>query len=108
MSSFDEQVYTLVKQVPAGKVTTYKALAQAIGTKAYQAVGQALKRNPRAPIVPCHRVVSSDGSVGGFRGSSRSSTVNQKIQLLQQEGVRVVKGKVQGFEELLLTQFTIV
>ena len=52
MQSFSEKVYALLKEVPKGRVTTYKELAQALGTKAYRGVGQAMKRNPYAPEVP--------------------------------------------------------
>ena len=68
-NSFNERTYDLLKKVPKGKVTTYKALAEKLGTKAYRAVGQAMRCNPYAPKVPCHRVVKSDGSIGGFQGS---------------------------------------
>ena len=91
-SSFDERVYALLKRVPRGKVTTYKALADALGTKAYRAVGQALNRNPYAPHVPCHRVVCSDGSPGGF-----AQGAEKKIEMLREEGVEVRDGRVAGF-----------
>ena len=55
--NFNEKVWQLTKKIPKGKVTTYKLIAQKLKTKAYRAVGQALKRNPHAPKVPCHRVV---------------------------------------------------
>ena len=54
--TFSERCYKLLLKVPKGKVTTYRDLAHALDTKAYRAVGQAMNRNPRAPIVPCHRV----------------------------------------------------
>ena len=59
---FSEKVYFLTKKVPKGRVTTYKELAKKLKTKAYRAVGQALKCNPYAPKVPCHRVVKSVGT----------------------------------------------
>lgn len=86
MKTFNEQCYALLKTVPKGKVTTYKALAHALGTKAYRAVGNAMNKNPYAPQVPCHRVISSDGSLGGFASGSKAKQV-----LLEQEGVRIEK-----------------
>src|SRR3989344_3450515 len=91
---FSTRVYTLLKKVPRGRVTTYKALAEALGTKAYRAVGNALNKNPHAPIVPCHRVVKSDGSIGGY-----SEGVRKKIKLLEKEGVVVRNGFVEEFNQ---------
>ena len=65
--NFSQQVYQLCKQIPKGKVTTYKVLAEKLGTRAYRAIGQVLKRNPYAPIVLCHRVVLNNGFLGGFK-----------------------------------------
>ncbi|MBI1935091.1 MGMT family protein, partial [Candidatus Woesearchaeota archaeon] len=83
-------------KVPKGKVTTYKALAESLGTKAYRAVGQATRHNPYAPEVPCHRVVNSDGRIGGFMGSNnpKSKEVKKKIKLLRKEGVEVKNNKI--------------
>ncbi len=88
-NSFNEKVYALLKKVPKGKVTTYKALAEALGTKAYRAVGQAMRHNPYAPKVPCHRVIASDGSVGGFSGTNnpKSKEIRRKIRMLRREGI---------------------
>ncbi len=92
--SFADEVYRELKKVPAGKVTTYKSLAQKVGSKAYRAVGQLMKNNPYAPEVPCHRVVRFDGQIGGFRGKTEGREILEKISLLSQEGVEVVEGKV--------------
>ena len=95
--SFADKVYVICKKVPKGKVTTYKAIADALGVKAYRAVGAVLHINPYAPIVPCHRVVMSDGHLGGFaRGQKR------KIELLKKEGIQIKEGKVQNFEKKVL------
>lgn len=98
--SFAEEVYRELKLVPRGKVTTYKALAERLGTKAYRAVGTAMKNNPYAPEVPCHRVVRSDGFVGGFMGKTSGAEVEKKISLLQTEGVKVIEGKIDLLEFL--------
>lgn len=92
--TFAERVYEVVKRVPKGKVTTYKMVAEALDCKAYQAVGQALRKNPYAPIVPCHRVVASDGSLGGFMGKRSGKNIKEKIRMLKAEGVQVTNGKV--------------
>ena len=84
MVSFAERVYAVVKTIPRGRVSTYRDVAHALGTKAYRAVGQALHCNPYAPVVPCHRVVCADGSLGGF-----ALGVENKRKLLQKEGVIV-------------------
>ena len=103
-SSFNQKIYTLLKKVPKGKVTTYKALAEAANTKAYRAVGQAMKCNPYAPIVPCHRVVKSDGSIGGFQGSKNPNgkEIKKKIRMLRKEGVEIKQNKIINFEKMLL------
>ncbi len=99
-SEFAEKVYDVLRDVPSGRVTTYKKIAQRLGTKAYQAVGTALANNPYAPQVPCHRVVASDGSIGGFMGQKVGKTIDKKIKMLKSEGVIIVNGKVVNFEEI--------
>jgi O-6-methylguanine DNA methyltransferase len=102
--SFDEKVYEVVDQIPEGKVTTYKVLARKVEMRGgYQAIGQALKRNPDAPEVPCHRVVKADGTVGGYAGSLHGEHVDEKRRLLEQEGIEIEKGKVKNFEDRLWT-----
>lgn len=101
--SFNEKIYNLLKKVPKGEITTYKALAEAAGTKAYRAVGQAMRCNPYAPIVPCHRVVAFDGKIGGFMGCKNlnGKEIKKKIRMLKREGVRIESNKVVDFEEVL-------
>ncbi len=94
--SFNERCYALLKQVPRGKVTTYKAIANALGTRAYRAVGQAMNKNPYSPHVPCHRVVSSDGSIGGFAHGTEN-----KIAILKKEGITVKDNTIVDFEKKL-------
>ncbi len=98
--SFSERVYELLRQVPAGRVTTYGALARALGGRAYRAVGQVLRKNPYAPLVPCHRVVKSDGMIGGFGGERKGAKVEEKIRLLEKEGVVFLNGRVLNFRKL--------
>jgi len=94
--NFSDKVYTLCKKVPKGKVTTYKEISQALGTKAYQAVGNALRCNPYVPKVPCHRVVKSNGELGGFKGetSSNSKEIKEKVSLLRKEGIKIINNKI--------------
>jgi len=87
--------------IPKGKVTTYALIAKKLHTKAYQAVGNACRENPYAPRVPCHRVVKSDGTIGGFAGKTKGKTVQNKIELLRREKVRVKDGKIVDFEKVL-------
>jgi O-6-methylguanine DNA methyltransferase len=80
--NFSDKVYEVVKQIPKGKVLTYKQVAEKMGNpKAYRAVGSALKKNKDSSI-PCHRVIRTNGDVGGYNGLK-----GKKIPLLQQEGV---------------------
>ena len=89
-----EQVYQLCKQIPKGKVTTYLEIAKALGMKGYQAIGKILRKNPYAPIVPCHRVVKSDGSLGGFKGCIVGREIVEKEKMLKKEGVEIKENKI--------------
>lgn len=102
-NSFNEKVYALLRKVPNGKVTTYKALAEALGTKAYRAVGQAMRCNPYALEVPCHKVVASDGGIGGFMGKNNpnSKEVKKKISMLRKEGVEIKNNRIVDFEKIV-------
>lgn len=93
-SIFAQKVYDIVSTIPRGRITTYGQVAQVLGIRSSQAVGQALKRNPFAPEVPCHRVVKSSGEIGGFFGVAQGARIEQKAALLQSEGVEVLEGKI--------------
>ena len=81
--------------MPAGRVITYAGLAQLINhPRAYRAVGSAMNKNPFAPEVPCHRVVKSNGELGGF-----ALDIQIKIKRLQREGVQVMNNKIVDFKE---------
>lgn len=99
--SFANKVYMLLRQIPKGKVTTYKILAEKLNTKAYRAVGQALKRNPNAPEVPCHRVVNSNGDLGGYNGHRSGTDLNRKIKLLTKEGINIENKRIINFDDCL-------
>ncbi len=96
-SPFQERVYAFLSEVPHGRVTTYGDLARLLGTSP-RAIGQVLKKNPFAPRVPCHRVVASDGRLGGFKGSRSGEVLSEKERLLTAEGVLVINGRIKGFE----------
>ena len=98
---FNEKVWQMCKRIPKGKVATYKTIAKALHTTAYRAVGQALKRNPYAPTVPCHRVVASDGSIGGFMGKVKGRSISKKVRLLSREGVQIKNNKIIDFKKRL-------
>ena len=88
-----KEIYKILMNVPKGRVTTYKELGRASGHH-QRAVGKLMNVNPYAPRVPCHRVVMSGGSIGGFGGG-----VPKKIAMLEKEGVLVKRGKIIDFEK---------
>ncbi len=82
VTDFEQLVYDTVGKIPRGEVRSYKWVAETIGNpKAFRAVGNALNKNPTPGIVPCHRVVKSDGSIGGFVNGTK-----EKIKILKMEG----------------------
>lgn len=87
VTPFAQRVYDQVSLVPSGKVTTYAELARVLDCASAQAIGQALKRNPFAPEVPCHRVIRSDRTIGGYAGQTGGEKLAEKIKLLKSEGV---------------------
>jgi O-6-methylguanine DNA methyltransferase len=88
--SFYVKVWKAMDRIPHGKVTTYKELARAIGNPhSARAIGNACNKNPNAPHTPCHRVVASDGSLGGYALGLR-----KKIQLLEAEGIEIRNEKI--------------
>lgn len=99
--NFDENVWKLMQRIPKGRVTTYSMIAKKLNTRAYRAVGNACRKNPYAPRVPCHRVVRTDGTVGGFGGKTSGKTVEKKIRLLRKENVEIKNGKITNFEKVL-------
>lgn len=89
-SNFMRKVFAITRAIPYGEVRTYKAIAEKIGMrKSARAVGQALAKNPLPIIIPCHRVIKSDGSLGGFRWGQQ-----WKQRLLMLEGWKIVQGKL--------------
>ena len=86
ITDFQRRVYLALLDVPRGATVSYKELGNRIGCKSARAIGQALKRNPFAPDVPCHRVINSDGRIGGFHGQRDGEMIDRKLKLLASEG----------------------
>lgn len=90
VTDFQKKVYELMTRIPKGKVTTYGELAKALGGPHFsRAVGNAVRDNPFAPTVPCHRVIRSSGEIGGFCGETSGENVERKTKMLREEGVSV-------------------
>ena len=92
MKNKTKKVYNLLKKIPKGKVTTYKALASACNLHPRE-VGRILSQNPYAPKVPCHRVVRADGRIGGYTHKGRLNP-ERKLGMLMKEGVELLRGRV--------------
>ena len=88
------KVYRKLLQVPKGRITTYGELAKAVGLKNGQRIiGMIMKKNPYPGIVPCHRVVKSDGKIGGYAYGEMV-----KFKMLTKEGIKIKDGKIIGFD----------
>ena len=85
ITPFQRKVYIELLRVPSGTTITYGELARRIGCGSAQAVGQALKRNPFAPDVPCHRVIAANGTIGGYFGKREGEMVERKRKLIKEE-----------------------
>jgi methylated-DNA-[protein]-cysteine S-methyltransferase len=94
ISPFAARVYAALKRIPRGQVITYAALARRVGCRSPRAVGQALRANPFAPSVPCHRVITSDLTPGGFVGKTNGPELQRKLSLLAAEGVKFANGRL--------------
>jgi methylated-DNA-[protein]-cysteine S-methyltransferase len=80
-TEFEQDVWRALNEIPFGETRTYKWIAEKVGRpNASRAVGQALSKNPLPIIIPCHRVIESDGSMGGY-----SSGIHNKVRLLEME-----------------------
>lgn len=95
--TFSQKVLDLTGRIPKGKVTTYSEIARFLGNpKCARAVGNALKKNRHLVTVPCHRVIKSNGEIGGYSGGQ-----GKKIALLEKEGIRVKGSKVISLEKYI-------
>ena len=93
--NFNQQCYKLLSKIPKGRISTYKEIAKVLNTKAYRAVGNAMAKNPNPITVPCHRVINSDGSIGGY-----SLGIDKKVNLLKKEGISIKKGKIVDYKKI--------
>jgi methylated-DNA-[protein]-cysteine S-methyltransferase len=99
LGPYQQAILRLLAEVPKGKVTTYGDLANELYRRnpkfkpTARAVGTTMRKNPCGPYIPCHRVIKSDGSIGNFRGGAPGA-VKEKAQMLRDEGVEVVAGKI--------------
>ena len=90
----ETKVFSLVRQIPKGKVTTYQALAQKLGNKALaRAVGNVLPKNKQLITIPCHRVVRNNGLVGDY-----VLGLAKKVKLLQNEGIKIRGNRIINFK----------
>jgi methylated-DNA-[protein]-cysteine S-methyltransferase len=92
--NLDKKIYKKLLEVPKGKITTYGELAKAVGLKNGQrAVGKIMNKNPYPVIIPCHRVVKSDGKIGGYAYGEEI-----KSDMLTREGIVIKNGKILDLE----------
>lgn len=94
VSPFARRVYDALAKIPSGRVITYAALGRRIGCNSPRAIGQALRANPFAPRVPCHRVIAADLAPGGFQGKTGGEALARKLRLLASEGVLFRDGRL--------------
>ena len=86
-TKFQIKVWNYLKKIPKGETRTYLQVAKAIGKpKAHRAVANAVGKNPYPPKIPCHRVIRSDGSLGGYSGKGG---IKKKLELLRSEKVKI-------------------
>ena len=84
-TKFQLKVWKYLKKIPKGQIRTYSDVAKAINKpKSVRAVANAIGKNPHAPKIPCHRVIRSEGSLGGYSGKGG---INTKRKLLKSEGI---------------------
>ncbi len=97
MDDFKKKAFRVVKKIPKGRLATYKKIALKLGNKNLsRAVGNALGKNEDFKNIPCHRIIKSDGRVGGY-----AKGTEKKISLLKREGIEIKKGKIMDFEKHL-------
>ncbi len=96
-TEFEKKVLVATFKIPKGKISTYKRIAEKIGSpRAYRAVATALKKNPLHPIVPCHRVIRSDGRFGGEKKRAEN-----RRKLVIKEGIPIENGRIKITEDIL-------
>lgn len=94
---FELKVFSIVKKIPKGKLSTYKIIAEKIGNeRSFRAVGQALSKNCNYSDIPCHRVIKSNGFIGGYNKGHL-----KKIVMLKSEGITIKNNFVDCFESYI-------
>lgn len=96
LTHFQKKVLSFTEKIPKGKITTYGELAKALKSSP-RAVGQALGANPYLIKISCHRIVKSDGNLGGYSGG-----VKKKKKLLRKEGIEIKNKKIVNFKKYLI------
>jgi len=91
-TSFEMDVILEVAKIPYGNLRTYKEIAKTLNTQAYRAVGTAIGKNPFPLLIPCHRVIRSDGKIGDFQGGT-----SMKMEILKNEGIKIHNLKIINF-----------
>ncbi|NVM29102.1 MAG: MGMT family protein [Candidatus Helarchaeota archaeon] len=100
LTTFQKKVLELTKKIPKGKIATYGLLAKLLGDlHLSRAVGNALNKNPFPIVVPCHRVVRSDGFVGGFAKGTEA-----KVELLKKEKIIINHNNKINLEKYLVNE----
>lgn len=99
--NLSEYTYYLVRQIPKGRVSTYGAVAKALGNKNYaRVVGLYMNRNPDADTMPCFKIVNADGGLGGF-----GLGLPDKIRRLKNDGIHVRNGRIVDFDMVFFDEF---
>ena len=95
----EKKIYKKLLTVPHGKITTYNELSKSIGLENGQRlVGQIMKKNPFPVIIPCHRVIKSNGDIGGYLFG-----IDIKKNMLIIEGICIIKNKIDNFKDVFFT-----
>ena len=96
-----EYTYDLVRQIPEGNISSYGAVAEALGDKiAARAVGRMMNQNPNADTMPCYKIVNSDGRIGGF-----GLGIDNKIRRLNKVNIEVDNNKIVDFKSVFFKDF---
>jgi methylated-DNA-[protein]-cysteine S-methyltransferase len=96
-TKFQRAVYSLLREIPRGKVSTYSIISKAVGHEgAYRAVGNVMASNPFPLLIPCHRIINSNLRIGKYSipGLNEMESSKLKLQILQNEGVKIKESKV--------------
>lgn len=97
LADFQKQVYSLIKKISKGRISTYGQIARVLGRpNSARLIGRILSKNPHLIKIPCHRVVKSDGQIGGYKLGIR-----KKAQLLKKEGIKIQRDKILNFNQII-------